>query len=507
MASESGQATSSLRDLTDDNLGELYEALYRIRFKYRSLGLQIGVKISEIRGVQSQYDDPGDRLQEVLSVRLRQSESLTWKDIDKALRSESVGEGKVADIIQRKHGHVFIDEQLEKQVQFEDQKSKTMKERRKNEKKSAERDNVCDELAKVEGGGREMYTEKPVGQKSSLASQKVKTVSGKTGKSADIARQQVELPRTKRKLTKRAEVEKEKSTREERASDESDYQSNDRTNCKQQFKKGVKTQSDNECSLTETEIAKFHRQIKGKEAPSQYKQECKGRIRKRKKKDELGDQYSKNVEQAQVKIFSLKPTCQFFKFLLSPTFCVVFVSVGCLSFTFLPFGIAFLISLATYLLLLAKESGFSQVKDKATESGNLKRPSVEVRGISSSESDDSTSPECDMSRKLSEDESKKLLKVFKRFFGQLCCEVTNPARLAAQLQRDNLISQKTMIGVLRSPESQQEKTICLVSKLSKRVDSRPYRLYRFIEVLLRNDGLTKVGREILTETGMYTYSM
>ena len=149
-----------------------------------------------------------------------------------------------------------------------------------------------------------------------------------------------------------------------------------------------------------------------------------------------------------------------------------------------------------------------KTKSSGQHKGKKKGKGCKVRGeglASSSETDDSTSPECDMSRNLSDDESKKLSKIFKRFFGRLCCEVANPAGLAAQLQQDNLVSQETMIHILRSPESEQEKTISLVSKLSKRIDSRPYRLYRFIEVLLRNDGLKEAGKELLKETGMCIY--
>ena len=677
MASGSGQAASSDRGLTEDDLGELYDALYPMRKNYKPFGLLIGVIKTQIDNIEKQEADPGDRLLEILSVRVKQSEVLRWKDIDKALRSKSVGEGKVADDIREKYGRVFIEDQLEKRVQFEDQNPM-----RKNEGKSPAGETFSDELAKVESSGREVYTEKSVSQKRSLASQKVKTVSEKTGKSADIARQQFKLPRAERKLTKRAEVEKEKSTREERASDESDYQSDDSTNRKQHFPKGIETESENEYSSMETENTQFHRQARVKE-----EQECKGGIRKRR------GQYSREAQSYFSKRVSKKLAHQFNKskkVLLSPTFWLFSVVVACLSFAFLPFGIAYLVSLATlaisYSLLLAKDSDsdFSKVKEKTKQSGNLKRssklredlaeekdrPSVKeaaavssekgipasgstqmesedkesdlddsikdeekssneeegrepddessavtseeegktqpetrkrmkekkrkiptnkkqllekapsqsdspeqsdpdhgggdhgvkkprrrhkgtsspvkhssssstspeisqrhpisrrkrktkcndqghegkekgkkrkARGVSASETDDDSSPECDMSRNLSDDESKKLSKVFKRFFGRLCCEVANLAGLAAQLQQDNLISQETMIDVLRSPESEQEKTISLVSKLSKRIESRPYRLYRFIEVLLRNDALKEIGRDILKETGMCLY--
>ena len=122
--------------------------------------------------------------------------------------------------------------------------------------------------------------------------------------------------------------------------------------------------------------------------------------------------------------------------------------------------------------------------------------------MSSSETDDLSSPECDMSKNFTKDEVKKISKVFKQFFGQLCCTIVNPVEIAAQLQQKHLISQKVMINMLNSPETKQAKTISLVLKLSKRIESRPYRMYRFIEVLLGNSLLQGAGREILRETGM-----
>ena len=143
-----------------------------------------------------------------------------------------------------------------------------------------------------------------------------------------------------------------------------------------------------------------------------------------------------------------------------------------------------------------------QREGKKGKSEKRRRRAEGLMIMSSSETDDSSSPECDISKKLTEDEAKKVSKVFKRFFGKLCYGIVNPAEIAAQLQEKHLISQETMIDMLRSPESQQEKTINLVSRLSKRIESRPYRMYRFIEVLLGNSVLQGAGREILRETGM-----
>ena len=110
-----------------------------------------------------------------------------------------------------------------------------------------------------------------------------------------------------------------------------------------------------------------------------------------------------------------------------------------------------------------------------------------------------SSPECDRSS-----ESEKLkINVFEYFYGQLCCEISNPVETAAQLQKKGLISKAVMRDMMRSPESQQEKSINLVDKLDEIIKSQPDCLFTFIEVLLENDALQKVDSEILTAAGNY----
>ena len=124
------------------------------------------------------------------------------------------------------------------------------------------------------------------------------------------------------------------------------------------------------------------------------------------------------------------------------------------------------------------------------------------RETSSSSSDtDSSSPESEMLKHLTKSEKKKLKKVFKYSFGQLCSASFNPVETAVQLQKKGLISPGMMMDIIRSPESQQEKIIRLVCGLDNRIRSRPERLFGCIEVLLENDALHKVGREMLRETG------
>ena len=127
---------------------------------------------------------------------------------------------------------------------------------------------------------------------------------------------------------------------------------------------------------------------------------------------------------------------------------------------------------------------------------------INQRENSSRSSDtDSSSPESEMLKNLTKSEKKKLKKVFKYSFGQLCSASFNPVETAVQLQKKGLLSPGMMMDIIRSPESQQDKIIRLVCGLDNRIRSRPERLFGCIEVLLENDALQKVGREMLRETG------
>ena len=132
--------------------------------------------------------------------------------------------------------------------------------------------------------------------------------------------------------------------------------------------------------------------------------------------------------------------------------------------------------------------------------GKYKRKEKKKRSSSSSDTD-SCSPESEMLKHLTKSEKKKMKKVFKYSFGQLCSASFNPVETAVQLQKKGLGISGMMMDIIRSPESQQEKIIRLVCGLDNRIRSRPERLFGCIEVLLENDALQKVGREMLRETG------
>ena len=150
----------------------------------------------------------------------------------------------------------------------------------------------------------------------------------------------------------------------------------------------------------------------------------------------------------------------------------------------------------------SQEEGQRQIDSKEQKGKNKKRENHKKRRKSRAtkekgEASDS-SPECDRSS-----ENEKLrINIFERFYGQLCCEISNPVEIAAQLHMKGLISKAVMKMLITSPESQQVKTINLVDELDETIKSKPDCLFTFIKVLLENDALQRVGREILIEAGI-----
>ena len=125
-------------------------------------------------------------------------------------------------------------------------------------------------------------------------------------------------------------------------------------------------------------------------------------------------------------------------------------------------------------------------------------PSLQGTSDQSFEASDS-SPEC---YRLSESE-KLRINIFERFYGRLCCEISNPVETAAQLQAKGVISKVVMKDMMKSPESQQSKTITLIDELDDVIKSQPNCLFVFIKVLLENSTLQRIGKAMLREAGKY----
>ena len=105
------QSDQGSRKLGNDDLKVIIDALVPVAGKYELFGVQIGVDMNEIDGIQRRCTDSRQCLLRILDTRLWQSPALTWNDIDTALRSKAVNESKLANIIKIEYGHLFSHEQ------------------------------------------------------------------------------------------------------------------------------------------------------------------------------------------------------------------------------------------------------------------------------------------------------------------------------------------------------------------------------------------------------------
>ena len=112
MAAGSSEAVSTSREFNEDHLADLCDALHKVSTKYKFFGLQIGLKMHEVRGIAAKASDSADCLLEILSARLNKESALTCADIVKALKSTSVGEHNLATEFQREFENITDDGQF-----------------------------------------------------------------------------------------------------------------------------------------------------------------------------------------------------------------------------------------------------------------------------------------------------------------------------------------------------------------------------------------------------------
>ena len=101
MAAGSSEAASASREFSEDDLGDLFEALHKVSTKYKFFGLKIGLKMPQISEIEANHSKSADCLLEILFARLKLEPVLTCADIVKALRSQHVGEDILATEFQK----------------------------------------------------------------------------------------------------------------------------------------------------------------------------------------------------------------------------------------------------------------------------------------------------------------------------------------------------------------------------------------------------------------------
>ena len=529
MATGSSKPASPNTELDDKDLAELHKVLFPARIQYKSFGLQIGVGVDEIACIEKINQDPGHCLLEILTARLRKSEPLTWNDIDAALREECVGLGNTADKIRKRYPLLFTptvsiasEHEREKQVNFEkkaikrDEKDahhhhhehtvKSLEEEQKGSDRQAmmskeqERSSEYyegmrvgqDAKGKSPDSSRETYHKtgaKPPRKEKEGRDGKREVVSEKKAKKATAPPLEQDLPSSEMAQThsgdgKSDESSEDKNESEQQPSDEEEETENDSTAEGKEEKRSEKSRNGKEKAThpttemrkTKSQDDENSRRVKGKKlskaagAPS--------------KDDSHGDKEESDAggsrdQEDQPKKRNRRRHRESSK---SPI-----VRGGS----------------SPSSSQEERKPGSRRQRRTPNHGGKYKRKEKKKRSETSSSSSDtdSSSPESEMSKNLTKSEKKKLRKVFKYSFGQLCSASFNPVETAVQLQKKGLISPGMMTDIMLSPESQQEKIISLVRGLDNRIRSRPERLFGCIEVLLENDALQKVGREMLRETG------
>ena len=89
--------------LTFDDLALLLEELLSVRAIWYHFGLQLKVRIGALDSISVQFSDPRDRLLEMLKTWLTTTDEPSWKTLTDALRSRSVGESQLANVLERKY--------------------------------------------------------------------------------------------------------------------------------------------------------------------------------------------------------------------------------------------------------------------------------------------------------------------------------------------------------------------------------------------------------------------
>ncbi len=87
----------------DDHLLLVLNETYEARTKWYNIGLGLSVSVNTLDSIKGSSNDDGDRLREMYKPWLKGVNPLpTWRALIVALRSPSVGEGKLAGEVEAK---------------------------------------------------------------------------------------------------------------------------------------------------------------------------------------------------------------------------------------------------------------------------------------------------------------------------------------------------------------------------------------------------------------------
>jgi len=91
--------------LTLHDLSDVLEETLASSTKWHKIGIRLQVPVDKLESIRSQFSDPGDQLCEMLKEWLRRAARSrpTWGTLVEALRSQTVGEPKLADQLEANH--------------------------------------------------------------------------------------------------------------------------------------------------------------------------------------------------------------------------------------------------------------------------------------------------------------------------------------------------------------------------------------------------------------------
>ena len=477
MATGTGPCGSAPADQSPDELDEgdlrvVFNSLHSVAENYKFLAVEMNLTMNEIKRIQRQFSDPNECLLEVLSVRLKQIPSLTWRDIDTALRSGPVAEVKLANRIREQYGHLYpsseasLDHTQGRKIS-EMTKNATMEE--KEEMKYVQKQDIDEEVSESErhkkpsvklGIDSDLITNKAVVDETQPKAKESPYTKRHSEPDKDYEREMQPEGKTTKATDDKGKSESEVVDRHKVITGEYLEQRAPKEVQRAAKSESIASSSEGEAITDDFETAEgtFSSEQEGEDLAEEHDIQPKKRSRRRHRESSMSptargsSSPSTSQEENQKKPES--------KVKLKP-----------------------------------KGKGKSQRKEKVSAK------KTDNKGLSSSTETDNSSPECDMLKNISETESKGLRKVFKRFFGRLCFTIKAPVELATRLQMRGLLTYSVMNELLTSPESEQAKSITLVKSLQKQIKSRPNRMFNIIDVFLHDEVLQQTGREIWRETG------
>ena len=82
------------------DLSDVQEALWPARTVWKNIGIRLKLPHHDLAAIDVEGGELGDKFTRMLTLRLKRSEPLTWKDLKDVLNHPTVGMGNVAKDLQ-----------------------------------------------------------------------------------------------------------------------------------------------------------------------------------------------------------------------------------------------------------------------------------------------------------------------------------------------------------------------------------------------------------------------